>query len=231
MRTLAFSSLLATLLVLVGCGDDGGATDTGTGSDTGTATDTGTAADTGTATDTGTGSDAAADAASDATADAAPDATSDGGSCSACIAAELSWGNTGGLVASSRASKVSPCRTYTLTETDFSAGGTTTTCSNDVPCGSAADAITIDDVNAALADADVVAAFAAAPVTYGVDMRPVDGSVFQVSQSGATFVVGSPCGSAGSCTPIPAGVQALVDLLRALDAERLAEPDCSTVFP
>jgi hypothetical protein len=61
-------------------------------------------------------------------------------------------------------------------------------------------------------------------------MRPVDAPIYSVTQAGKTFLVGSPCGSTAGCTPIPAGVQALVDLLQDLAAERLEEEDCASVF-
>jgi len=156
------------------------------------------------------------------------DTGTDAGACG-CIAAELTYGDIGGFRASSRQSVISPCRTYSLTETTFRDPPEMTSCSNELPCNG--DAITLADVTGALAHADVVAAFAAAPITYGRDLRPVDGVVFEVSQSGSTFLVGTPCGSGGGCVGIPPGVQALVTLLRALDLERIAEPDCSTVFP
>jgi hypothetical protein len=237
--------------------DTGAGSDTGTGSDA--ATDTGTATDaasdtaspTDAASDTASPTDAASDTASPTDAasdtasptDAASDTASptdaasdtstptDGGACSACIGAELTFGYTGGFVAFRRTSVISPCRTYTLTQESFSDPTTTRSCSNDVPCGDPG-AVTIEDVNAALAHADVVAAFAAAPITYGRDSRPVDGVVYEISRSGDTFLVGAPCTGGGiACVPIPAGVQALADLLQALDAERLTEPDCTTVFP
>jgi len=157
------------------------------------------------------------------------DAAADAGVCATCIGTGLSWRDTGGFRMSRRSSALASCRDYTLTEMSSSPPATTT-CGNVVPCG-VASAVSIEDLNAALANADVVAAFAAAPITYGRDMRPVDGSVFEVTQGGHSVVVGIPCSGSITCTPIPAGVQALMDLLRRLDAERLAEPDCSTVFP
>jgi len=51
------------------------------------------------------------------------------------------------------------------------------------------------------------------------------------TQSGAAVSVGAPCRSGSGCVAIPEGVAALVTQLRGLDTERLAEPDCSTVFP
>src|SRR5690606_15690238 len=123
-----------------------------------------------------------------------------------------------------------PCNAFELTR-EYRGDPPDRTCANDVPC--AGDAVTMSEVLAALAHADVVAAFDAAPVLYGRDTRPVDGQVFSVTQSGATVLVGAPCtgGGVGECTPIPPGVQALVDLLAALTEERRAEEPCASAFP
>jgi hypothetical protein len=158
----------------------------------------------------------------------------DGGACG-CIGETLEFGDIGGKVIYSDASSIMACRTFTLVRTDHSGGGggSTEMCSNEVPC--LGDATTIDDVLGALGHADVAAAFAAAPILYGEDSRPVDGTVFRVSAGGKEFLVGDACGSGGGiggmCIPIPEGVQALVTLLRALEAERRMDAPCSTVFP
>lgn len=93
--------------------------------------------------------------------------------------------------------------------------------------------VTVGDVNAAFAHPDVVAAFAAAPILYGRDTRPVDGQVFEIEEVGGAIVtVGSDCGSVGpACVAIPPGVAALQALLVRLETERLGESDCDTVFP
>ncbi len=228
--------LVASLLFTTACGDDSVPLDASTDSSTDSSADGGSDAAQDAASDAARDAardaalDASSDASSDAASDGSTDASVDGGACATCIGADLSWGFTGGFVASRRTSLLTSCRTYTLTELVFGSPDETRVCTNDVPC-SAATEIDMADVLAALAHADVVAAFAAAPVTYGRDLRPVDGTIFQVSQSGASFLVGSPCTGTGTCLPIPSGVQALVDLLRALEAERLTEPDCTTVFP
>ncbi|RLB52714.1 MAG: hypothetical protein DRJ42_14015 [Deltaproteobacteria bacterium] len=220
------------MLFIGACGDDSTLADSGVDGATDAGGDGGSDAASDASTDAALDAtpDASSDASSDAASDGSADATVDGGACATCIGADLTWGPTGGFVASRRTSVLAPCRTYTLTELVFGSPDETRVCTNDVPCGTTA-AVEIADVLAALAHADVVAAFAAAPVTYGRDLRPVDGTIFQVSQSGATFLVGSPCTGTGTCLPIPSGVQALVDLLQALDAERLTERDCTTVFP
>lgn len=153
----------------------------------------------------------------------------DGGECGTCIAETLRWELEGGFVAYQSASEVQPCRTYEHTRTP-NGGGASTSCTNLVPCDG--DGATIGALNAALAHDDVVAAFAAAPVLYGRDQRPVDGALFQITQGGATVSVGAPCagGGPGGCVDIPPGVAALRELLTTLQGERLAEEDCVTTF-
>ncbi len=161
-------------------------------------------------------------------ADAATSA--DGGDpCAACIAETLRWERDGGFVPYRSASEVEACRDYEHTRTPFT-GGAAMSCTNTVPCEG--EAITIGDLNAALAHADVVAAFAAAPILYGRDTRPVDGQLFQITLGDRTVSVGSECtGGGGPCEAIPPGVEALRALLATLEGERLAEEDCASTFP
>ena len=174
------------------------------------------------------GPDAGAEDAGSTDAGGSTDASGqDGGGACDCIGETLDFGWTGGFTIYEDTSSVASCRTYTLARMDRSTS-MTTTCTNEVPCTE--DAVTMAELLAALAHPDVVAAFAAAPVTYGRDMRPVDAPIYSVTQAGRTFLVGSPCAGSGGCTPIPTGVQALVDLLQALAGERLEEEDCSSVF-
>src|SRR5687767_7509340 len=64
---------------------------------------------------------------------------------------------------------------------------------------------------------------------YGLDSRPVDGTVFEMRRAdGRGFLVGAPCRSdvVTPCVAIPVGIQRLVNRLRALDAQQLATPWC-----
>jgi hypothetical protein len=84
----------------------------------------------------------------------------------------------------------------------------------------------------ALSDPDVQQAVAQHEVLYGVDSRPVDGTVVRIRIGSSVIDVGSPCPTSGGggCDPIPTGVSALADLLRAIDAEQLALQPCSGMF-
>lgn len=96
-------------------------------------------------------------------------------------------------------------------------------------CGS--NSIGIGDVTAALRNADVQQAIRSAPVLYGGDPRPVDGTVFRVVIAGAVVDVGSPCAGGAGCKPIPPGIAALAKMLSLLDMQELGKPPCSTTFP
>jgi hypothetical protein len=59
----------------------------------------------------------------------------------------------------------------------------------------------------------------------------VDGVVFRITVGKDYVDVGSPCGAGASgCISIPATVQALVDDLKALDAQELAKKACTDIF-
>jgi hypothetical protein len=150
--------------------------------------------------------------------DMCPDADSgtppDSGTCD-CIATKLAWNWDGGFVAYVDRSDISPCRNYTRTRE--ASGSITKTCSKEMlKCG-AGDAIDMGDVQAALANADVVAAFKSAPVLYGRDSRPVDGQVFRINYGGKVVDIGDDCGAISACKPIPEGLKKLKTLLQAID--------------
>ena len=87
----------------------------------------------------------------------------------------------------------------------------------------------------AIADADVQAALAVpTPPTYGRDTRPVDGTIFQfLGADGRGFLAGGACGSGGglpgTCVEVPIGITRLVNTLRALDEQQLADPSCAAL--
>jgi hypothetical protein len=152
----------------------------------------------------------------------------DGGSQCGCIEEPLRWDLEGGFRAFEGTDEVEVCRTYVYTRREPGGGAVIGTCTNEVPCNG--DVVTISELNAALAHADVVAAFEAAPILYGRDLRPVDAPLFQITYAGDTIQIGSPCAAEGGCTPIPPGVEALRDLLIMLEGERLDEEDCASMF-
>ena len=153
-------------------------------------------------------------------ADDQPDA--DGGTeCAPCIDPELRWGQDGGFVAYTDASELRSCNTYRHTrEPAGDPEQTSLACERSVPCtGSGLHGVS--DVLRALSDPDVQQAVAEHGVVYGVDSRPVDGTVFRIQVGSSAIDVGLPCPASGGggCDPIPTGVSALADLLHALSPD------------
>jgi hypothetical protein len=143
------------------------------------------------------------------------------------------FGSDGGFVAYLDEATLAPPDHYRHVRTRF--GGSApaeSTCAPALPACGTANVITARDVVRDLANADVRAAFAqATPPFFGVDTRPVDGVAFKVTRAdGHGFFVGNPCGPpAVDCRAIPPGVQTLVDLLKALDQQQLANAECAAV--
>jgi hypothetical protein len=142
-----------------------------------------------------------------------------------CLRTEFSWGSNGGLVAQQDLSTVIPCQTYAHERQFFRTEQPSLACKTEL-LGCGADSLGIGDINAALNNSDVQAAIKAAPVVYGRDLRPVDGTVFRITINGKTIDVGSAC-RAADCKTIPAGVTALMQVLQAIDKQELAKPACS----
>ncbi|HEY4011918.1 MAG TPA: hypothetical protein VGM06_01160 [Polyangiaceae bacterium] len=180
--------------------------------------------------------DASAQADANVDRDAAPLSTWDGETCSLDIT--YAYGTNGGNVASRDRTTLTPPAAYLLTRTrdGGDSGPMSRACSATIGgCGEGIPqpselAVLLADFHAV----DVEAAFAAgntgAPVLFGVDMRPVDGQVFVVERGdGRAFAVGSACGGASGCVPVPAGVATLVADLTALDQLELSTTACSNL--
>jgi len=109
-----------------------------------------------------------------------------------------------------------------------SPSGPTYSCTPALPaCGSTK--IDVSDIEAAMANADVQAAFAAASEPSYGERNVADGPSFEVVRStGGKFVDGLECMTASaSCTPTPAGVHTLVQLLKDLITQQMADPTCT----
>ncbi len=162
------------------------------------------------------------------------DGGADGGVADAgcgCLGVNLRFGSNGGLVPQVITSSLAPCATYSHERQGDAPSGPVVSCTQEL---ATCDAGTIgaDAVVAALADPDVRAAIAAAPVVYGTDPRPVDGTVFRIEVGSAVIDVGEECPGGPACgtRTIPAGVRALADLLSRLDTQELARGQCKDVF-
>jgi hypothetical protein len=174
-----------------------------------------------------------ADAVTDATADAADapvEVAGDSASidaCGSCLDAVLRWGLSGGQVVSHDEMHVGPCADYGRARFLISdSAHPVVQCSMPLPrCAAPGEvALSLYDVTSALEAPDVAAAFRLGYVRYGVDTQDQGGQVLQIRlRYGLIELSGDcPADDAGSCTPPPAGVKALVARLHALDAQALA---------
>jgi len=154
--------------------------------------------------------------------------------------ARYDYGLVGGLVAYSDRGWLLPSGTggdYLLTRTYASRGtGTsavTATCWAPLPkCGDPA-AIDIGDIIADLSDPAVQKVTSSpdtSPLLFGVDTRPVDGSIFSFRRgSGPELLIGAPCNGASGCAEIPPSLAKLEKDLLALNQQQLASPRCAAI--
>ena len=145
------------------------------------------------------------------------------------------YGDTGGLVAYEDVATLSPPTSYAYERTSRITDPANISCAPAMPPCGLEDIYGPPDIMRAIADADVQAALAmATPPTYGRDTRPVDGTIFQFLRAdGRGFLAGGACGSGGglpgTCVEVPAGITRLVNTLRALDQQQLADPSCAAL--
>jgi hypothetical protein len=170
------------------------------------------------------------DGGTDGTFDTQSDVASD--ACTDCLGAQLTWGSNGGLTAYDDSSAISPCNAYVHSRVHHNVDvGGTQSCTTVVAACGVTGVVGLTQIENALADADVVAALASAPVLFGRDTRPADGQVFQITYGGRTISVGLDCDETGPCTPVPAGIKAFETILQNLDIQELSKDSCVAVFP
>jgi len=145
--------------------------------------------------------------------------------------ATYTYGADGGLVAYRDVVTLAPPASFSLQRTGYLVQPVDAQCIAALPpCH---DAIKIDagDIAADLKHPDVVAALAlSTPPFYGNDPRPYDGVAFKLQRAdGHGLFAGDACRTDASCVPPPAGVQKLVDDLKALTAQQLMDPTCAAL--
>jgi hypothetical protein len=155
--------------------------------------------------------------------------------CNSCLTGPVRWGWIGGNAAQRDRSTADPCRIYRRTRT-FSAragGAPPKSCSAPLACdASDSGAAKLDKL---VRHADVQKALATTMTIYGCDMRPVDGTLYNVEvDGGRSLAVGSECKECGSgqakCVPPPAAVKALVTYLQKLDETMVGTEPCKSVL-
>jgi hypothetical protein len=146
--------------------------------------------------------------------------------CPGCLGETIEWGPSGGLVRYTDLSKLEPCVHYTHTRTERATmQSTPLACETDLmACNSTG---SVGAVETAFSHADVQRALAGpSEVLYGSDPRPLDGQVFEIMVGSHVIDVGGACNGQAGCMAIPAGIQALVDELNAVDQAMLTTSQC-----
>jgi hypothetical protein len=152
----------------------------------------------------------------------------DSGVCG-CVTGHVGWGMDGGLVFYTETSALEVCNLFTHQRTFRAPDPPGLFCEQQLT--DCAGKFSPGDVTRAIAHADVKAAIAAAPVLYGEDPRAYDGQVLRIQLQSAIIEVGLPCRTMAGCKPIPAGVDALANLLQSVTKQELAREPCKSAFP
>ena len=156
--------------------------------------------------------------------------TIDGGVCTFATTYKIIDG--GGLVAMQDTVTLSPPASFHFERNTFRQDAGLLTCDPAMPqCGDPA-RVDSQDVEIALNHPDVQAALAmATPPFYG-NRGVADGPNFNFMRAdGRGFNAGLNCDTPSTtCTPIPAGVNALVTLLRDLIRQQRMDPACSAII-
>jgi hypothetical protein len=155
-------------------------------------------------------------------ADAAGDArVESGGPCS--FTATYTFYDDGGLTLFVDVMQLSPPGTETL-DRRFTMSDDGASCARALACDSSSE-VTVPEIEAAVANADVQAALAQPKGTlYGTDPRPADGTVWVFERNDDEgFMVGDGA--------VPAGLTALETLMQRVSADLFASPECHALTP
>jgi hypothetical protein len=144
----------------------------------------------------------------------------------------LLWGYDGGLVSYNLRSQLGDCRTYKHERFGTDPAAPSLSCTTQVgACGAAP--VSVREIEAALENEDVVAAFSSGIQLYGSDPRGCDGGVLRIQIGTRMVEVGGDCSQTGqcggstACTPVPSGLRALENVLLLVDQQQLQTPACA----
>ena len=146
----------------------------------------------------------------------------------------LTFGSSGGMVAYQDSYFLDGGTRIVVTRTQirgFTDGPTVRSCSPTLPACGASGVVSVSTIAQDLTDADIQAAFALTTShVYGIDSRPVDGSVWSITRaSGGKILVGYPCPVPATewCQGTPPGIQRLADDLKSLAFAAAASSECA----
>jgi hypothetical protein len=136
------------------------------------------------------------------------------------------FGSNGGFVPFVERHALAPCNEFSIERSAFGDPGSDASCVNAVAADATVRAL---DVAQALEHPDVRAALDAAPVLFGRDTRPVDGTVFQIEVDGDLIELGWECMGTPGCTDVPAGLARLESMLQDLIVQQRVVPPCDAI--
>ena len=152
-----------------------------------------------------------------------------------CVAEQVRLSPLGSPVATT--TTIAPCRSFRLDVAAFG-GRPNMSCTMEMTCPAqwgrgnvdAAPQVTAVNVARAVAHPDVQEALRAAPILYGAGPGVPDGGgpVYLIGVGPVDFEVGGPCGSE-PCNPIPAGVDQLLRVLLAVNAQEVIRDPCREI--
>jgi hypothetical protein len=147
------------------------------------------------------------------------------------LANTYSISDGGGLSNVSNTVTLTPPNSFLYERRIFFPDAGNLSCAPLLPACGAAGRTDASDVEAAIAHPDVQRALTLEPPPMYGDRTIADGpSFFFRRADGRGFLAGYPCSvPSPSCSPVPAGVSVLVEVLRALIREQLAEPACDAL--
>jgi hypothetical protein len=137
----------------------------------------------------------------------------------------------GGLLPMADTATLRPPNSFHYERMFFGADAGRLSCDPAMPACNDPARLDVRDVEAAIAHADVQTALSlATPPTYG-DRGIADGPNFNFMRAdGRGFNAGIQCNvPSATCSPIPPGVSALVELLRGLIRQQRMDPECSAI--
>jgi hypothetical protein len=157
------------------------------------------------------------------------DTAVDDGGCH-CLGVDLRFGAKGGNGPQDDTSTLTPCATFAHQRDYRFPAQTSVSCVQQLDTCDSRN-IGPDAIASALANPDVRVAIALAPILYGYDPRPLDGTVYEIQVGTAIIDVGEECIGRTDCpVSIPPSLRALVNLLTNLDAQELARGQCKDVY-
>jgi hypothetical protein len=142
-----------------------------------------------------------------------------------CVSQQIRMSPVGAPVQS--LTTIDPCRKFTL-RVEAIADRPTTACSTPIVCpGVPGQSLTGVDIERAAQHPDVQAALTAGIPRYGAGQDIVSSNtMYRVGIGGSEFEVGAACGDTPDCVPIPAGLEAFIDMMNKVSSQEIRRDPC-----